>query len=246
MAPASSHTGVRAYGRVSHTARSRSSGTRITLRSDPGQHQRAHHRSLPSPAGRRDRRLRRATVSWHRPTAVLAMCHHPAPNLRPPLAPSVRTAGARFRWRARRVARAPRALSCRAAPLTRVWVGVGSRRGGLRLVGGGGISGRRSCGLSRICQGVWWMMRWWWPQSRARLSRVVAAVDPVGDVVGVAHHRWSGAAGEGAVLVTGDQGVPDAGVTRRRVRPRSRTSLTVPRTAGMSSASQASRRTTGW
>src|SRR5680860_1282423 len=38
-----------------------------------------------------------------------------------------------------------------------------------------------------------------------------AAVDPVPDVVGVAHHRWPGAAGEAAVPVAGDQGLPDRG-----------------------------------
>ena len=35
-----------------------------------------------------------------------------------------------------------------------------------------------------------------------------AAVGPVDDVVGVAHHGWAGAAGEGAVVVAGDQGAP--------------------------------------
>ena len=34
----------------------------------------------------------------------------------------------------------------------------------------GGNSGLRSFGLVWICQGVWWMTRWWWPQRRARLS----------------------------------------------------------------------------
>ena len=34
---------------------------------------------------------------------------------------------------------------------------------------------------------------------------------PVVDVVGVAHDRWSGAAGEGAVSVAQDQGEPDGG-----------------------------------
>jgi hypothetical protein len=37
----------------------------------------------------------------------------------------------------------------------------------------------------------------------------LAAVGPVLDVVGVAHDRWSGAAGEGAVPVAQDQGGPD-------------------------------------
>ncbi|HET9840764.1 MAG TPA: hypothetical protein VFQ01_02065, partial [Nocardioides sp.] len=37
----------------------------------------------------------------------------------------------------------------------------------------------------------------------------VAAVEPVDDVVGVAHDRWSGAAGERAVGVAQDQGDPD-------------------------------------
>ena len=36
----------------------------------------------------------------------------------------------------------------------------------------------------------------------------LAAVGPVDDVVGVAHHGWAGAAGEGAVVVAGDQGAP--------------------------------------
>jgi hypothetical protein len=38
-----------------------------------------------------------------------------------------------------------------------------------------------------------------------------AAVGPVGDVVGVAHDRWAGAAGEGAVPVAGDQCPPLGG-----------------------------------
>ena len=38
-----------------------------------------------------------------------------------------------------------------------------------------------------------------------------AAVGPVDDVVGVAHDRWAGAAGEGAVSVAGDQGAPQGG-----------------------------------
>src|SRR3954453_12460232 len=36
-----------------------------------------------------------------------------------------------------------------------------------------------------------------------------AVVGPVPEVVGVAHDWWSGAGGEGAVVVAGDQGVPD-------------------------------------
>lgn len=36
-----------------------------------------------------------------------------------------------------------------------------------------------------------------------------AAVGPVGDVVGLAHRGWSGAAGEGAVLVAQGQGGPE-------------------------------------
>jgi hypothetical protein len=36
-----------------------------------------------------------------------------------------------------------------------------------------------------------------------------AVVGPVSEVVGVAHHGWAGAGGEGAVVVAGDQGVPD-------------------------------------
>ena len=39
----------------------------------------------------------------------------------------------------------------------------------------------------------------------------LAAVCPVSDVVGVAHHRGSSAAGERAVLVAQDQGDPDRG-----------------------------------
>ena len=38
-----------------------------------------------------------------------------------------------------------------------------------------------------------------------------AAVDPVGDVVGVAHDRWAGAVREAAVVVAGDEGFPDGG-----------------------------------
>src|SRR5688572_21495381 len=38
-----------------------------------------------------------------------------------------------------------------------------------------------------------------------------AAVEPVADVVGVAHHRRSGAAGEGAVAVAGHERGPDRG-----------------------------------
>ena len=38
-----------------------------------------------------------------------------------------------------------------------------------------------------------------------------AAVGPVGEVVGVAHHRWPGAAGERAVPVPADQGPPQGG-----------------------------------
>jgi hypothetical protein len=38
-----------------------------------------------------------------------------------------------------------------------------------------------------------------------------AVVEPVDDVVGVAHHGWSGAAGERAVDVAADQGPPDRG-----------------------------------
>src|SRR3954454_3798074 len=38
-----------------------------------------------------------------------------------------------------------------------------------------------------------------------------AAVGPVSEVVGVAHQRWSGAAGEGAVPVADDQGGPERG-----------------------------------
>jgi hypothetical protein len=40
---------------------------------------------------------------------------------------------------------------------------------------------------------------------------VGAAEDPVDDVVGVAHHRGPGAAGERAVHVAADQGPPDGG-----------------------------------
>jgi hypothetical protein len=39
----------------------------------------------------------------------------------------------------------------------------------------------------------------------------VAAVGPVGEVVGVAHQGWAGAAGEGAVLVAGHEGGPQGG-----------------------------------
>ena len=39
----------------------------------------------------------------------------------------------------------------------------------------------------------------------------LTAVDPVEDVVGVAHGRWSGAAGERAVSVADDEGGPDRG-----------------------------------
>ena len=54
------------------------------------------------------------------------------------------------------------------------------------------------------------MTRWCSPQSSTRLaSDGGAAVDPVDDVVGVAHRGWSGAAGEGAVPVAQDQGDPD-------------------------------------
>ena len=38
-----------------------------------------------------------------------------------------------------------------------------------------------------------------------------AAVDPVLDVVGVAHDRWAGAVREAAVAVAGDEGFPDRG-----------------------------------
>ena len=38
-----------------------------------------------------------------------------------------------------------------------------------------------------------------------------SVVGPVHDVVGVAHHRWFGAAGEGAVPVAADQGPPERG-----------------------------------
>jgi hypothetical protein len=38
-----------------------------------------------------------------------------------------------------------------------------------------------------------------------------AVVEPVDDVVGVAHHRGPGAAGERAVDVAADQGPPDRG-----------------------------------
>ena len=41
-----------------------------------------------------------------------------------------------------------------------------------------------------------------------------AAVDPVGEVVGVAHEGWSSAGGEGAVSVAEDQGGPDRGGDR--------------------------------
>jgi hypothetical protein len=60
----------------------------------------------------------------------------------------------------------------------------------------------------------------------------------------VAHDGWAGAGREGAVPVAEHQGDPEGGVTRRWRRPTSRTSLRVPRTAGMISASQTSRRMT--
>ncbi len=56
------------------------------------------------------------------------------------------------------------------------------------------------------------MVRWCCPHRRTRFDeRGVAAVGPVDDVVGVAHHRGSGAAGEGAVGVPAHQGPPQGG-----------------------------------
>ena len=78
-----------------------------------------------------------------------------------------------------------------------------------RVWGVAGTRDARSSGLSRTSPGVWWMTRWWWPQSSTRLaSSVLPPCSPVDDVVGVAHHRGSGAAGERAVPVAADQGPP--------------------------------------
>src|SRR6476469_5806394 len=46
--------------------------------------------------------------------------------------------------------------------------------GGCPGLGGGRNSGRPSSGLIRTCQGVWWMVRWWWPHSRTMLGRLVS------------------------------------------------------------------------
>ena len=115
--------------------------------------------------------------------------------------------------------------------------------GSVPSVGGGVNSGLRSVGLRRICQGVWWMTRWWWPHRRARLSRLVSP--PVAQwVMWWAWHIRGGLRQLGKVQCRSRRisAVQMVAVTRRRRRPMSRTSPWVPRTAGMISASQASRR----
>ena len=63
-------------------------------------------------------------------------------------------------------------------------------------------------GLILVCHGVWWITRWWWPQSKNEVFELgLAEVGPMQDVV--ARHRWPLAAGEGAVPVSDHQGVPD-------------------------------------
>ena len=110
-------------------------------------------------------------------------------------------------------------------------------------VGGGLNSGLRSVGLSRICQGEWWMTRWWWPHKRARLSRLV--LPPLAQWVRWwAWHIRGGRRQAGKVQCRSrrTRAVQMVVVTGRRRRPTSRTSPWLPRTAGMISASQASRR----
>ena len=83
-----------------------------------------------------------------------------------------------------------------------------SRGGGLVGECGASAPGGRNSNcpgaVTRICHGPEWMRRWWCPQSSSMLpSEVASAVDPVGDVVGVAHHGWPGAVGEAAVAGRG-------------------------------------------
>ena len=76
------------------------------------------------------------------------------------------------------------------------------------------------------------------------VERGVAAVGPVGQVVGVAGQRHAGGSrGTGSAASRRTRAFQIAAVTRRWVRPTSRTSPREPSTAGITSASHASRRT---
>ena len=106
-------------------------------------------------------------------------------------------------------------------------------------------SGLRSSGLRRISQGVWWMTRWWWPQT-GRGCRGWLVPPLIQWVRWWAWHISGGRRQAGKVQCRSrrTRAVQMAAVTGRRSRPTSRTSPWVPRTAGMISASHASRRRT--